>query len=444
MNRGLLTFFISVLIFVCSITGLVAQESILDKTIDLRVENKSVQEVLVEMAKIAKTSLSIKSSLIPSSEKTSINVHNATIREVLKELLSNYNINFRYVGNTIAIYKPKSYQSIFKEDYIPIAEREIPPPPSLQPLLTKISPTEKPRPPSITKDSSSTIEEHIVDNEEPHLPLDTANLKKNKIAPEPKIIAPSSIANQDLIQQDTTITIDKNKDRYFSFNLSASYLMPTLSSASSSIMDVDFEQTVDPSYLSNLNITYHMPKFGVGLGIQTMKYNSTISSQYYLDTTYTTKEFEVHSSYIGGIAPDTIRVYIGDSIDVEVRDSNLVNNQINAPKQILLLPISLVFPIVQNKIIAIKFSFQITPAFVFHTGQYIDSRGAVATKEKSTELLWFTSNKIFINYLINSQLEISTELGYSTMLNQLENQTHYPLQSSNYLKFGIGITYNLR
>ena len=93
-----------------------AQTNLLDAPVTIKVVNEPINDVLLKIAELTNISFSFNSSLIPATEKISIDVNNMPVGDVFKFLFKAYNIDVKAYDNNIIIYKRKGHKTIFKKE----------------------------------------------------------------------------------------------------------------------------------------------------------------------------------------------------------------------------------------------------------------------------------------------------------------------------------------
>jgi len=103
LQRQALILFFSLLYF-----SLGAQ-NILDQSLNFRVKNQALEDVLYALTDAAAVNISFSNSILPADKKVSISVKRKTVRYILNEILINTNLNFILTTDNriLLVEKPK-------------------------------------------------------------------------------------------------------------------------------------------------------------------------------------------------------------------------------------------------------------------------------------------------------------------------------------------------
>ncbi|MCH7535845.1 MAG: hypothetical protein IH948_08925, partial [Bacteroidetes bacterium] len=96
-----------------SISGL--SQNQLDKKVTINEKNKSLVDIVFKLSEISGVPFTLNSSLIPATEKSSLNVINRKLGDVFELLFSKYNIEFKELNGHVIIYQKKGSTSIYRD-----------------------------------------------------------------------------------------------------------------------------------------------------------------------------------------------------------------------------------------------------------------------------------------------------------------------------------------
>ena len=98
---------LTVLIFFVFINGSVFAQNSLQRKLDFEVENVSINEALLQLSKQAELDIAFSNNFFKTKERISIDVENATIESILKQILRNQKIGYKTLDNRILLFRKK-------------------------------------------------------------------------------------------------------------------------------------------------------------------------------------------------------------------------------------------------------------------------------------------------------------------------------------------------
>ena len=89
-------------------------QSQLNKKIDFQAKNVSLEDALIQLSEESETNISFSNKLIPSRKRLSLAVEDATVKQVLREILKGTDLSFKIVSKQVILYKRNldEYESI--------------------------------------------------------------------------------------------------------------------------------------------------------------------------------------------------------------------------------------------------------------------------------------------------------------------------------------------
>ncbi|MCH7534682.1 MAG: STN domain-containing protein [Bacteroidetes bacterium] len=441
--------------------GSFAQTELLDTRFSLQLTDQPINDVLFKIARITNISFVFNSSLIPATEKMTINVHNKEVREVFKLLFQHYNIDFSEFDGHIIIRKKKGYATIFKEVNVTIKINDA--------LITKTAAAQ----PEPIREVVEPLKEVVIVPEKEVEVIDTTNqtavieatetiinteVLEDSI-PEPEIIEEEVIAEVDTINKekiDATSTKefvpedpDTTEAPYFSFGFQYNYMLPLTNDKTLDSDGISFSQSLEISQSIGANITCHYKRIEIAVGAQFLQFGDMISSSYYVDSLYMMDSVFVIDSFsynFIGPPPYIVVEYVEDSVPITVTDSALRSNTSKSNYQYLSFPLSVSYQLLEKQKWSIRARVGLTPGILLKKNNSgIDENGSASSNLSGITGRILLSGNLGLNlaYQINEKWSFALKSTYNFGMNKVFLLNHYPLKTVDFISIGAEVRYRL-
>ena len=218
---------------------------------------------------------------------------------------------------------------------------------------------------------------------------------------------------------------------FFSVGIYANYLIPGVSNVtdnSDTIMKAQTRSSV-PSF--GISVTSHFSNFEISLGLNSIKIEDELSASFLTDSSFTTELTVVTDSfkYVFPTTGDTVMEYVYGTISETKDTSTQQDYDVQSSFIYLEIPVSVHLKMVEKN----KWSFGIN----------LGLTASVLLKSEGSVLI---SRQIGVNvgYKISNSWTVLARASYKNGLQPLFLDNNYPLETVDYVSFGVEIEYNFK
>jgi len=478
-----------IIFYLCFCGSVFSQSELLDIRFSLKQTDRPINDVILEIAKATNTSIVFNSSLIPVTERMTLNVTDKTIGEVFTLLFSHYNIDFIESNGFVIVKKRKGETTIFKEEKAVIKiDDQLITQVEEKPIAPKIEEKKKEDVPDIipTKTEKPEIIEKKVEPIEPKLDLEEDQLiepiKTESPSPVLKPVEKKEIIQPEIIEdiikledetelevkeeptvakamvdkekvelpmepKEPTKEIELIKERHLSISLKGYYLAPISKEYQTEQGGVNFTQSLSRSFNLEPTISYNLNRFDFNLGVSISNYKNSLSSTFYSDVITSYDSVFVIGSFVYDIIEPPAHeeiVLIKDSILITDTSSVFNSESAVTTYQYLEIPISVNFSFVQGDkwLVGILLGANMS-VLLKREGTSLNDSGELETDLSSTSSNTFISLKSGMNvtYLINKKWSVIANVTNLKGLQPMLYGDFIPASTADYLGGGVEIKY---
>ncbi|NQY08034.1 MAG: secretin and TonB N-terminal domain-containing protein [Flavobacteriales bacterium] len=409
-----------------------AQTNLLDAPVTIKVVNEPINDVLLKIAELTNISFSFNSSLIPATEKISIDVNNMPVGDVFKILFKAYNIDVKAYDNNIIIYKRKGHKTIFKKDYVVVAPSEAKPQEEKvkekpivkpkedvpEPLVKPEVVVEKMKPTVIdTIEKNPVKTDSIMSEVKVNTYLTSSVAAKDSVEVQEKVMNPIKEVEQEIvtpISAETPPSLQKpsSNNEYFSLGIRANYLLPFTSIDTIEIGRIKFNHQLAPTFNASFYLNYHVNKFILKTRLQALKFEATNTSSFYSTFTTKTEIVDTNTCFIQ-IIPSTgdTLLFCDTTITYQIDlDSTHQTNSASSTYRFIEIPLALTYQLIQED----KWSIGLNAEFI--TSIYLNSKGEFLNDEGIVEEIGGAKAQTFFSAGIELNYTYSFNKKWSFML----------------------------